>query len=179
MYRVTRTISLAVVSTLITLDSSDARRVKYLAAPDGVVRPSVTVLAKRLERGGLIERGFESKERRECRCSETVRATTGSGLQLRASSHDITPSTGQLQTELRIQGGDMKLEAAMTGRRRTQLAEERADLILASKLGVNLYAVHFEAQVCRGKIRRLLYASYVHWARACTNLTGHDLLGIW
>jgi hypothetical protein len=57
--------------------------------------------------------------------------------------------------------------------------EERADLILASDLGVHAYAVHFEAQMRRGRIRRLLYASYVFWARAGTILAGLDPQGIW
>jgi hypothetical protein len=67
----------------------------------------------------------------------------------------------------------------MTSRRRAQLAEERANLILASKLDVHEYVVHFEAQVRRGRIRRLLYVSYVHFARTGMILAGLDPQGLW
>jgi hypothetical protein len=67
----------------------------------------------------------------------------------------------------------------MTGRRRTQLAEQRADLILASEPGLHAYAVHFEAQMRRGTIRRVLYASYLHFACAGAILAGVDPRRIW
>ena len=47
----------------------------------------------------------------------------------------------------------------MNGRRDTELIEARADLILADELSAKAYGRHFEAQMRRGRIRRLLYAS--------------------
>ena len=67
----------------------------------------------------------------------------------------------------------------MTGRRRTQLVAERADLILTSELDAHAYVVHFEAQMRRSMIRRLLRASYLHFARSGTILAGHDPQDIW
>lgn len=68
---------------------------------------------------------------------------------------------------------DVKPEVGMTGRRRTQIVEERADLILANKLDEDAYSAHFEAQMRRGKIRRrLLYASYVYFVQAGAILAG-------
>ena len=54
----------------------------------------------------------------------------------------------------------------MTGRRRNNLVEARADLILDSKLTAKAYAVHFEAQMHLGNIRKMLYVSYPHFVRA-------------
>jgi hypothetical protein len=54
---------------------------------------------------------------------------------------------------------------AMTGRRRTEVVEARADLILSGEASADEYAVHFEAQMRRGATRRLLYAWHVHFAR--------------
>lgn len=54
----------------------------------------------------------------------------------------------------------------MDGRRRMQMVAEHADLILASEPTIHTWAVHFEAQMRRGKIRRLLCAGYLHWTRA-------------
>jgi hypothetical protein len=44
-----------------------------------------------------------------------------------------------------------------------QMVEEHANLILASEPTIHTWAVHFETQMRRGKIRRLLYAGYLHW----------------
>lgn len=63
--------------------------------------------------------------------------------------------------------------------RRARLVEERADLIFATDLGLHAFAAHFEAQMRRGRIRRLLYASYLFWARAGTALAGLDPQGVW
>jgi hypothetical protein len=46
----------------------------------------------------------------------------------------------------------------MTARRRNNLVEARADLILGGTLTAKEYAVHFEAQMHRGKV---LYISYL------------------
>lgn len=67
----------------------------------------------------------------------------------------------------------------MTGRRPTKLAEQRADLILASEASRHAYATHFETQMRRGTIRRLLYASYLHLARAGAIQAGVDTRRIW
>jgi hypothetical protein len=58
-------------------------------------------------------------------------------------------------------------------------AETRADLILADELSIEAYRRHFETQVHRGRIRRLLHASYLHLARAGAGLAGPDAGPIW
>jgi hypothetical protein len=60
----------------------------------------------------------------------------------------------------------------MIRRQRDIAVEARADLILADKPSVEAYAAHFETQIHRGKVRRLLYAGYLWFARAGTILTG-------
>ena len=67
----------------------------------------------------------------------------------------------------------------MTARRRTQLAEQHADLILASEPGLHAYAAHFDTQMRRGTIRRLFYAGYLHFARSGAIQAGADPRGIW
>jgi hypothetical protein len=62
----------------------------------------------------------------------------------------------------------------MTRRQRNELVAVRAAVILADDPTVKAYAVHFEAQMRRGKVRRLLYASFVHFARAGASLSGLD-----
>jgi hypothetical protein len=62
----------------------------------------------------------------------------------------------------------------MIGRQRNRLVEERADLILADEVTAAAYAVHFEAQMHRSKVRKLLHTSYLQFARngaAMFNLT--------
>jgi hypothetical protein len=54
----------------------------------------------------------------------------------------------------------------MTGRRRNNLVESRADLILGDELAAEEYAVHFEAQMHRGEVRKVLYISYLARAGA-------------
>jgi hypothetical protein len=68
---------------------------------------------------------------------------------------------------------------AVSDGRRIQLVEERADLILARALGAGAFAAYFEAQMRRGRIRRLLYASYMLWARSGMLLAGLDPRGVW
>ena len=64
-------------------------------------------------------------------------------------------------------------------RQRNKVVEARADLILGGELTAEAYVVHFETQMRRIKLRRLLYISYAQFARACAPLAGHDLSGIW
>jgi|HubBroStandDraft_4_1064222.scaffolds.fasta_scaffold31814_2 hypothetical protein len=67
----------------------------------------------------------------------------------------------------------------MNGRRDTELVEARADLILADELSVKAYGRHFETQMRHGRIRRLLYASCLHLARAGPGLPGFDAGATW
>jgi hypothetical protein len=60
----------------------------------------------------------------------------------------------------------------MTRRQRSIAVEAHADLILADEPSVEAYAAYFETQMRRGKVRRLLYTSYLWYARAGTILTG-------
>jgi len=64
-------------------------------------------------------------------------------------------------------------------RERNKVVEARADLILGGELTAEAYGVHFETQMRRIKLRRLLYISYLQFTRACAPLAGHDLSGIW
>jgi hypothetical protein len=62
----------------------------------------------------------------------------------------------------------------MIRRQRNRLVEVRADLILADEATVAAYAVHFETQMRRSKVRKLLSTSYLRFARngvAMFNLT--------
>jgi hypothetical protein len=67
----------------------------------------------------------------------------------------------------------------MNGRRDTELVEARADLILVDKLSAKAYGLHFETQMRRGRIRRLLYAGCLHFARAGARVPGFDAGPIW
>jgi hypothetical protein len=63
-----------------------------------------------------------------------------------------------------------------------RLASERAleagaDLILGGEVAAEAYAVHFEAQMYRGKVRKALYVSYLHFARAGASLARLAYLG--
>jgi len=60
----------------------------------------------------------------------------------------------------------------MTRRQRTKFVEANADLILADEPSAEAYAAYFETQMNCGKVRSLLYASYLWFARAGTILTG-------
>jgi hypothetical protein len=53
----------------------------------------------------------------------------------------------------------------MTGRRRSEVVEARADLILSAEPSAEAYVAHFEAQMRRGRIRRLLHAGFLRFAR--------------
>ncbi len=67
----------------------------------------------------------------------------------------------------------------MIRRQRNKLVEARAELILADELAAEAFALHFKAQLRRGKVRTLLYTCYVHFARAGAALVGLDPRGIW
>ena len=67
----------------------------------------------------------------------------------------------------------------MTRRQRTELVEVRADLILGGEFTASEYALHFETQMHHGSLRRMLYNSYVHFARSGAALLGLDPRGIW
>ena len=54
--QIPRTMSLTSLSTLSTLDQSGPQRITDLALIQGVTQPSMTTLAKVLERDGLVER---------------------------------------------------------------------------------------------------------------------------
>jgi len=62
----------------------------------------------------------------------------------------------------------------MNGRRDNELVEARADLILVGELSIKAYGRHFETQMRGGRIRRLLYASFLHFARGGAGLAGLD-----
>lgn len=55
-----------------------------------------------------------------------------------------------------------------------KLVEERADRILDSELIARAYAIHFETQLRRGRIRRLLHIGYLHFSRAGAIAAGLD-----
>jgi hypothetical protein len=56
----------------------------------------------------------------------------------------------------------------MTHRRRDELVETRAALVLADELTAEAFAEYFEAQMQRGKVRRLL-RPYRHTGAARSN----------
>lgn len=60
----------------------------------------------------------------------------------------------------------------MTGRQRDKAVKARAELILADQPSVEAYAAYFEAQMRCGRIRRLLFTSYLWFARTGTVLAG-------
>jgi hypothetical protein len=60
----------------------------------------------------------------------------------------------------------------MTRWQRNLAVEARADLILADEPSVQAYAAYFETQLQRAKIRRLLYAVYLQFARVSAILSG-------
>jgi hypothetical protein len=67
----------------------------------------------------------------------------------------------------------------MNGRRDNELVEARAELILAGELSIKAYGRHFETQMRGGRIRRLLYASCLHFARGSAGLAGLDAGAVW
>lgn len=67
----------------------------------------------------------------------------------------------------------------MDGRRDDELVEARAELILAGELSIEAYGRHFETQMRGGRIRRLLHAGFLHFARGGAALAGLDAGAIW
>src|SRR5271170_724493 len=59
-----RDMSLTSLSTLATLELTGPRRITDLAASEGVMQPSMTVLVSTLERSGLVERRRDPSDRR-------------------------------------------------------------------------------------------------------------------
>jgi len=53
----------------------------------------------------------------------------------------------------------------MIHRDRNKLVEVRADLIFADEVTTEAYAAHFETQMHRSMMRKLLYTSYLQFAR--------------
>jgi DNA-binding MarR family transcriptional regulator len=62
--RLPREMSLTALSTLSTLDRSGPRRVTDLAAVEGVTQPSMTFLARTLERSEFVERRTDPADKR-------------------------------------------------------------------------------------------------------------------
>jgi hypothetical protein len=62
----------------------------------------------------------------------------------------------------------------VTSGQRDKLVQERADLILGGDATVQAYATHFEIQMRRGRIRKLLCSSYRHFSRAGAMVFGVD-----
>jgi hypothetical protein len=60
----------------------------------------------------------------------------------------------------------------MTRRQRSKVVEAHADFILADEPSVEAYAAYFETQMHCGKVRRLLFTTYLWFARAGSVLTG-------
>jgi hypothetical protein len=66
----------------------------------------------------------------------------------------------------------------MIRRQRNKLVEVRADLILAGEATREAYVMYFEAQMRRSKVRKLLYTSFLQFARSGAIL-GLNPIGIW
>jgi hypothetical protein len=66
----------------------------------------------------------------------------------------------------------------MIRRQRNKLVEVRADLILADEVSSEAYVIHFESQMRRSKVRKLLYTSFLQFARSGA-MTGLNPVGIW
>jgi hypothetical protein len=66
----------------------------------------------------------------------------------------------------------------MTRRQRDQLVAVRTEFILADEPAVRAYMLHFESQLRRGKLRRLLYAGYLHFLKGSATLADLDARGI-
>jgi hypothetical protein len=66
----------------------------------------------------------------------------------------------------------------MIRRQHNKLVEVHADLILAGEATTEAYVTHFEAQMCRSKVRKLLYTSFLQFASSGAML-GLNPIGIW
>jgi hypothetical protein len=62
----------------------------------------------------------------------------------------------------------------MTRSQRTKLVETRADLILAGESATEDYALHFDTQLRRSAVRRILFHAYLYFARSGAAQVGLD-----
>jgi hypothetical protein len=62
----------------------------------------------------------------------------------------------------------------MTRGQHDKLVKERANRILDSELTARSYAIHFDIQLRRGRLRRLLYLGYLNFSRAGVIAAGLD-----
>lgn len=62
----------------------------------------------------------------------------------------------------------------MTRSQRTKLVETRADLILAGESATEDYALHFDTQLRRNAVRRILFHAYLYFARSGAAQFGLD-----
>ena len=62
----------------------------------------------------------------------------------------------------------------MTRSQRTKLVESRADLILAGESATEDYALHFDTQLRRSAVRRILFHAYLYLARSGAAQFGLD-----
>jgi hypothetical protein len=67
----------------------------------------------------------------------------------------------------------------MTRGQHDKLVKERADRILDSELTAGAYAIHFESQLRRGRVRKLLYIGFLHFSRAGAIAAGLDPGATW
>jgi hypothetical protein len=67
----------------------------------------------------------------------------------------------------------------MTRSQYDQLVQTRTDLIMDDELAAGVFAVHFETQLRRGKLRTLLHRSGRHLARAGAALACCYTQGAW
>jgi DNA-binding MarR family transcriptional regulator len=99
-----RDMSLTSLSTLATLELTGPRRITDLAASEGVMQPSMTVLVSTLERSGLVERRRDPSDRRVALVALTsdgtdyIRARRQAGVEVFAQLIDALPEheTGEL-----------------------------------------------------------------------------------
>jgi hypothetical protein len=66
----------------------------------------------------------------------------------------------------------------MIRRQRNKLVEVRADLILADEATTEAYVMHFEAQMRRSRMRKLLYTSFLQFAHSGP-MFDLNPIGIW
>ena len=66
----------------------------------------------------------------------------------------------------------------MIRRQRNILVEVCADLILTDEVTAEAYAIHFDSQMHRSKVRKLLYTSFLQFASSGAML-GLNPIGIW
>ena len=67
----------------------------------------------------------------------------------------------------------------MTRGQRNELVKERAAAILGSECTAGAYAVQFDTQLRRRRLRTLLHRSYLRFSRAGAMAAGFDPREIW